>query len=49
MPGADRGQKKASDPWNECYKWLWPGLWQLGIASGRAASALSHRAISPAP
>jgi len=34
------------------YRWLWAAMWLLGIelrTSGRAASALNHWAISPAP
>jgi hypothetical protein len=34
------------------YWWLWATMWLLGIelrTSGRAASALNHRAISPVP
>jgi hypothetical protein len=34
------------------YRWLWATMWMLGIelqTSGRAASALNHWDISPAP
>ena len=38
--------------WNWSYRQVWAAIWVLGLepgSSGRAASALNHWAISPAP
>lgn len=50
MPGACRHQKRASNPWNWIYGWLWATKWVLGIkswSSAKATSALNCKLLSP--
>lgn len=50
VPTEDR--RGCQNPWNWNYRQLWATVWGLGIDpefSGRASSALTHWATSPAP
>lgn len=41
VPGAHRGQKKAWDPKNQSFQWLWPTTWMLGAKSESSERTLA--------